>query len=186
MGYYLNPEDVIDIYRREVRKPYFIDKTKMIGELIPLVERQGSYPSVTRPRRFGKSVVAAMIGSFFGKGIDSDEVFAQLDISRNQSYRKHLNQHNLIYIDFSRDVADCGSYTQYITTIKNRLMRDLKTAYPDVEIDSRDSMGAVLRVISLAHKNEKFVLVLTSGIMFFTAIILQMRTEEDSPLFLEI
>ncbi len=159
MGYYLNPEDVIDIYKREVRKPYFVDKTKMIDELIPLVERQGCYLSVTRPRRFGKSVVAAMIGSFFGRGVDSEEVFSQLEISQNQNYRKHLNQHNLIYIDFSRDVADCGSYAQYITTIKNRLTRDLKTAYPDAEIDSQDSMGAILRLVSLSHKNEKFVLV---------------------------
>lgn len=68
MGYYLNPDDVIDIYKREASKPYFVDKTEMLKELIPLVEQQGSYLAVTRPRRFGKSVMAAMIGAFFWKG----------------------------------------------------------------------------------------------------------------------
>ncbi|MCD8395659.1 MAG: ATP-binding protein [Lachnospiraceae bacterium] len=159
MGYYLNPEDIIDIYKRETVKPYFVDKTGFLKELIPLVEQQGSYLSVTRPRRFGKSVMAAMIGSFFGKGIDGTEIFSHLKIAREKNYRKHMNQHNLIYIDFSRAVEECESYKQYITTIKKRLMRDLKKAYPDVEIDEEDSMGAVLRTISLTHNNEKFLMV---------------------------
>ncbi|MCD8398462.1 MAG: ATP-binding protein [Lachnospiraceae bacterium] len=159
MGYYLNPEDVIDIYRRETVKPYFVDKTEMVNELIPLIEQQGSYISVTRPRRFGKSVVAAMIGSFFGKGVDGTEVFSHLKVAGNQDYGKHLNQHNLIYIDFSKDVADCTSYNQYIAIIKKRLTRDLKKAYPEAEIDDEDSMGAILRTVSLAYNNEKFLMI---------------------------
>ncbi|MCD7833126.1 MAG: ATP-binding protein [Lachnospiraceae bacterium] len=159
MGYYLNPEDVIDIYRRETVKPYFVDKTEMLNELIPLVEQQGSYISVTRPRRFGKSVVAAMIGAFFGKGVDSREIFAHLKVAGNKDYAKHLNQHNLIYIDFSRDVEECGSYTEYISTIKTRLLDDLKEAYPNVRIREGDSVGASLRLVSLANKNEKFLLI---------------------------
>ncbi|MCD8105738.1 MAG: ATP-binding protein [Lachnospiraceae bacterium] len=159
MGYYLNPQDVIDIYRRETERPYFVDKTELLAELIPLVEQQGSYISVTRPRRFGKSVVAAMIGSFFGKGVDGAEVFAHLKVAGNKGYAKHLNQHNLIYIDFSRDVSECSSYTQYIMKIKKRLIRDLRRAYPDVEIDDEDSMGAILRIVSLEHSNEKFLMI---------------------------
>ncbi|MCD8348584.1 MAG: ATP-binding protein [Lachnospiraceae bacterium] len=159
MGYYLNPEDVLDMYRRETVKPYFVDKTQMLNELIPLVEQQGSYISVTRPRRFGKSVVAAMIGSFFGKGVDSSEVFAHLKIAEHDGFEKHMNQHNLIYIDFSRDVAECKSYTEYISTIKIRLFADLRKAYPNAEICKDDSIGATLRIVSLANRNEKFLLI---------------------------
>ncbi|MCD7814818.1 MAG: ATP-binding protein [Lachnospiraceae bacterium] len=159
MGYYLNPEDILDLYRRETVKPYFVDKTEMINELIPLVERQGSFISVTRPRRFGKSVVAAMLGSFFGKGTDSTEVFAHLKVAGNENYKKHMNQHNLIYIDFSRDVSDCTSYKQYIEIIKKRLTRDLKRVFPEAEIDEEDSMGAILRTVSLEYGNEKFLLI---------------------------
>ncbi|MCD8397221.1 MAG: ATP-binding protein [Lachnospiraceae bacterium] len=159
MGYYLNPEDALELYKGETEKPYFVDKTKMLGEMITLLEQGRNYISVTRPRRFGKSMVAAMMGAFFGKGTDSSEVFSHLKIARNSNYAKHLNQHNLIYIDFSRAVEECESYKQYITTIKKRLVRDLKRAYPDVEIDDEDSMGAVLRTVSLAHNNEKFLLI---------------------------
>ncbi|MCD8336207.1 MAG: ATP-binding protein [Lachnospiraceae bacterium] len=159
MGYYLNPEDVLELYRGETEKPYFVDKTGMLSELIMLLEQGRNYISVTRPRRFGKSVVAAMIGSFFGKGADSSDVFAHLKISGHDGYEKHMNQHNLIYIDFSRDVAECSSYKEYIDTIKMRLLDDLKESYPDAKIRERDSLGAALRLVSLAYKNEKFLLI---------------------------
>ncbi len=159
MGYYLNPDDLIKLYRRETKKPYFIDKTEMIGALIPLVEQEGSYISVTRPRRFGKSMAAAMIGSFFCKGADSSKEFSSLKIADNTHFARHLNQHNVIYIDFSRDVTHCHSYEQYIKTIEKRLIGDLKNEYPDVAIDSEDSMGAILRTVSLANNNEGFILI---------------------------
>ncbi|MCC8102048.1 MAG: ATP-binding protein [Clostridiales bacterium] len=159
MGYYLNPVDIIDIYKRETVKPYFVDKTEMLKELIPLVEQQGSCLSVTRPRRFGKSVMAAMIGSFFGKGVDSTEIFSHLKIGQEKGYEKHLNQHNLIYIDFSKDVFECVSYEEYISTIKMRLFDDLREAYPNARIRDKDSLGAALRIVSVAYKNEKFLMI---------------------------
>ncbi len=158
MGYYLNPEDVLELYKGETMKPYFVDKTKMLEEMIFLLEHGRNYISVTRPRRFGKSMVATMIGSFFGKGADAKEVFSHLKIAEKEGYEKHLNRHNLIYIDFSRDVDDCGSYQEYISTIKTRLYDDLKEAYPNAKIRREDSMGSTLRIVSLANKNEKFLL----------------------------
>ncbi|MCD7761801.1 MAG: ATP-binding protein [Lachnospiraceae bacterium] len=159
MGYYLNPEDVLELYRGETEKPYFVDKTEMLSEMITLLGQGRNYISVTRPRRFGKSVVAAMIGSFFGKGVDSAEVFSHLKVAGNQDYEKHLNQHNLIYIDFSKDVSECTSYKEYIGTIKMRLVDDLKEAYPEAKIRERDSLGAILRTVSLAYNNEKFLMI---------------------------
>ncbi|MCD8076772.1 MAG: ATP-binding protein [Lachnospiraceae bacterium] len=159
MGYYLNSEDVLELYKGEAEKPYFVDKTKMLGELITLLEQGRNYISVTRPRRFGKSLAAAMIGSFFGRGADSSEVFSHLKIAENKKYTKHLNQHNLIYIDFSRDVFECMSYSEYIKTIKMRLFDDLRKAYPDAKIREEDSAGAALRIVSMTYKYEKFIMI---------------------------
>ncbi|MCD8023606.1 MAG: ATP-binding protein [Lachnospiraceae bacterium] len=159
MGYYLNPEDILELYKGEIEKPYFVDKTEMLEELIAVLEEGRSYISVTRPRRFGKSMVASMIGAFFGKGTDSSEVFSQLKIAGKSNYEKHLNQHNLIYIDFSRDVFECRSYDEYINTVKMRLLDDLREAYPNAKIREWDSIGAALRTVSLAYKNEKFLMI---------------------------
>ncbi len=159
MGYYLNPEDVLELYKGETKKPYFVDKTAMLAELITLLEQGRNYISVTRPRRFGKSMVAAMIGSFFGKGVDSSEVFASLKIAGKKDYAKHMNRHNLIYIDFSKAVEECESYREYIRTIKIRLFDDLREAYPNAKIREEDSLGAALRIVSLANHNEKFIFI---------------------------
>lgn len=86
-------------------------------------------------------------------------MFSHLKIAREQNYKKHLNQHNLIYIDFSRDVFECESYHEYIGTIKKRLFHDLKEAYPEAGIQEEDSLGAALRIVSLTYKNEKFLLI---------------------------
>ena len=158
MGYYLNPGDIVEIYGGEASKPYFVDKTGMLDELIPLVEQRGSFLAVTAPRRFGKSVMAAMIGAYFGKGADASELFDSLKIAQNKKYAEHLNKHNLIYIDFSKDVGKCKTYDEYIETIEERIFTDLKEAYPDVNLDNEISVGAALRVVSLANKNEKFIL----------------------------
>ena len=46
--------------------------------------------------------MANMIGAFFGKGADSRDVFSGLRIAESKFFEKHLNQHDVIYIDCSR------------------------------------------------------------------------------------
>ncbi|MCD8119940.1 MAG: ATP-binding protein [Lachnospiraceae bacterium] len=159
MGYYLNSEDILELYEGETKKPYFIDKTEMLNDMIYLIEHGRNYISVTRPRRFGKSVAAAMIGSFFSKGNDSSGVFSNLKIANNKNYTNHMNRHNVIYIDFSKVPEDCESYEQYIRGIKRNLLDDLEEAYPNVRINKEDSMGGILRTVSRKNNNEKFILV---------------------------
>ena len=71
MGVYLNSEAACTLYKNETKKPYFVDKTRLLEELFPLVEEGTNYICITRPRRFGKTVMANMIASFFSKACDS-------------------------------------------------------------------------------------------------------------------
>ncbi|MCC8151778.1 MAG: AAA family ATPase, partial [Lachnospiraceae bacterium] len=108
MGYYLNSSQVLSLYESETKKPYFVDKTEMLRLLIPLAEEGNNHICITRPRRFGKSVMAAMVGAFFSKGFDSSEIFESLNISQmavqqennKYEYSQYMNQYNLIYINF--------------------------------------------------------------------------------------
>ena len=40
------------------------------------------YVAITRPRRFGKTVMANMIAAYFGKGVDSHAEFDTLKVSK--------------------------------------------------------------------------------------------------------
>ena len=98
------------------------------------------YICITRPRRFGKTVMANMIGAFFGKGADSRDVFSGLRIAESKFFEKHLNQHDVIYIDCSRVSKNCSSYCEYIERIQDGLYGDLAAAYPALDADSEEAL----------------------------------------------
>ena len=110
MGFYLNNAKAYTIYKNETRKPYFVDKSMILQELCPLVEQGNNHICITRPRRFGKTVMANMVGAFFSKEQDSHELFEKLAIRNTEYYEKHINSHNVIYIDFSQCDDECTGY----------------------------------------------------------------------------
>lgn len=65
MGYFLNNEEPYVLYREAATQPYFVDKTAILNDLFPLIDSTEKYVCITRPRRFGKTIMANLIGSFF-------------------------------------------------------------------------------------------------------------------------
>lgn len=65
MGIFLNSAAAYSLYKSEVRKPYFVDKSLLLEELFLPAETGNSHICITRPRRFGKTVMANMAGAFF-------------------------------------------------------------------------------------------------------------------------
>ena len=105
MGVYLNCKKPHDNYRKVVDSTYFVDKSSLLYHLIPIVEepkgalmRDGEnkgksyeYICITRPRRFGKTVMANMIAAFFGKGQDSQDIFRKLEIHHHSHESAQCN-----------------------------------------------------------------------------------------------
>lgn len=170
MGLYLNSKKPQDNYREMAKTAYFVDKTLLLRELIPLVEtdeeilRQAEansgnkYICITRPRRFGKTVMANMIAAYFGKG-RSSSYFRQMKISSYGLFERHLNQHNVIYITFNEISRKCNTYQQYIDRIQNRLLTDLIREFPDVPIQMEDAVWDALNTIYELKETVKFVFV---------------------------
>lgn len=160
MGIYLNSETAYRLYKNETQKPYFVDKSLLLAELFPLVKEGTNYICITRPRRFGKTVMANMIAAFFSKSHDAADIFDSLKIGRNESYESYRNQHAVIHISFNDISRQCTTYEQYIARIEKRLIRDLKKAYPDVELDQEESAVDVLLDIYEADSTARFIFVL--------------------------
>ena len=85
--------------------------------------------------------------------------FDRLQISADKDYRKHLNQHNVIYIDFSKMPGNCKSYMEYITRIEERLKRDLLKVYSEIEIYPEDSLWDILESIFIEYNGQKFIFI---------------------------
>ena len=159
MGTYLNSITPYTLYKSESLSPYFVDKTLMLSELFPYVSAGNRHICITRPRRFGKTIMANMISSFFQKASDSSDVFDSLTISQVDDYRRYKNQYNVIRIDFSKLPRNCDSYTQYIERIEALLIEDVKEAYPQVKINEADAIGDILESV-FVQCGEKFIFVL--------------------------
>ena len=102
-----------------------------------------------------------MIAAYLGRGRDSASVFDRLAVSSRKWYRSHLNRHNVIYISLNSLPANCTSYQQYITRISERILRDLKAAYPSYEINETDAIWDVLNdILESEEENVKFIFIL--------------------------
>ena len=159
MGVYLNSTSPFYLYKSETEKTYFIDKSLLLEQLFPLVKTGNSHICITRPRRFGKTIMANMIGAFFGKGCSADTIFSGSKITQNAEYATHINQYNTIFIDFSEMPEDCNSYQQYIHRIRKNLKDDLCIAYANLNLDPQDAVWDLLRKI-FEHTGERFIFVL--------------------------
>ena len=159
MGVYLNSTSPFYLYKSETKKTYFIDKSLLLKQLFPLVKTGNSHICITRPRRFGKTIMANMIGTFFGKGCCADTIFNGSKIAANTEYNAHINQYNTIFIDFSEMPEDCNNYQQYIHRIRKNLKDDLCIAYANLNLDSQDAVWDLLRKI-FEHTGERFIFVL--------------------------
>lgn len=174
MGIYLNSKSPFGQFLDEVTATYFIDKSEMLDQLIHIAapgsihigqditepETTGNkYICITRPRRFGKTLMACMIASFFGKGIDSKAVFQHLNIAASRYFEHHINQHNVIYISLNELPLNCTNYQDYISRIQRKLIQDLKREYPHIEISEKDAVWDVLNVI-YETENARFIFVL--------------------------
>lgn len=160
MGAYLNSTKPSILYKSESAKPYFVDKTMLLQELAPLIEQGNNFICITRPRRFGKTIMANMMGAFFGKTKDTSSLFNKLNIAGTESYTMHLNHHNVIYISFNELPKNCNTYNQYINRIQKRLTDDLIRSYPELMIDKEDAVWDILDYICESGYDARFIFVL--------------------------
>ena len=160
MGRYLNSSIPYALYQGEANQPYFVDKSLLLTELFPVLDAGNQHVCITRPRRFGKTIMANMIAAFLSKKVDSDSIFGRLKIAGNTKYKEYRNKYNVISIDFSKISRSCDSYADYIGKIEITLIRDLKKKYPQIEVYEDDSAADVLETIFEECSQERFVFVL--------------------------
>lgn len=68
MGRYLDSREPFESYRGIAGTRFFVDKTLLLEDILKAVEVDGQrYLCITRPRRFGKSVMANMVAAFLGR-----------------------------------------------------------------------------------------------------------------------
>lgn len=136
MGMYLNPGNVK--FEQHLSRRLYVDKTGLIACLNDYMRGVGKYICVTRPRRFGKSVAADMLTAYYSRGCHSDALFDNLAIAADESYREHLNRHNVIYFDVAQIIKKDVDAKTGIKKLTKKISAEIKKENPDIDFDGDD------------------------------------------------
>lgn len=78
----------------------YIDKTGLIADIL---EHEAEVTLITRPRRFGKTLGMSMLESFFDICKDSKQLFAGLEIARDQELcNEWMNKWPVVFVSFKQ------------------------------------------------------------------------------------
>lgn len=163
MGQYLNPGKMS--YQMAVNSDIFVDKTQMILFLNGLVNTQQRYVSVSRPRRFGKTMAADMICAYYDREADSRELFEALKVSESdtgigkKSWDDFLGAFDVIRIVMTTFTRNKKTFDEALDAMQKLVSREIKKKYPDVDyFDDKDLIQMIEDVY--AENGQQFVIVI--------------------------
>ena len=140
MGTYLNPGK--NSYQMAVNSEIFVDKTPMIQYLNSVINTQQRFVSVSRPRRFGKTMAADMICAYYDREADSREVFSHRLLAecepvqtaeRSVHWDEYLGCFDVIRIVMTKFFKNGITADAALEKMQKLVVRDFKKAYPEIE-----------------------------------------------------
>ncbi len=153
MGLYLNRGN--ESFRSIIDDEY-IDKSAIISEFNKRINKRTKLVCLSRPRRFGKSMLAKLLNAYYDASCDSQSLFTNLVISHDPSFETFLNSYPVIYLDISWFISNCGSILNVLSYLQEEVMAELKEFYPKAE------GGTLPRFLASAATiyNQKFIIII--------------------------
>ncbi|ORY11176.1 hypothetical protein LY90DRAFT_518556 [Neocallimastix californiae] len=163
-----------ELYKDLLEEKYFVDKSNIINDFNKLINKNSEkYVCITKPRRFGKTSIAAMLVTYYSKNIDSKEIFDKLKVSKGKSsdnkekkneikqYKEFQGKYHTIYLDLSSNVFSFETLNAFISSINRKLKRDIKKLFPNSEVLKEYDDDIVYNLQNLYLENDKkFILII--------------------------
>ncbi|MGN0001166.1 MAG: AAA family ATPase [Marinilabiliaceae bacterium] len=158
MGAFLNPNN--ELFINQVNSEIYVDKSEIILELNKQMHNfDDRFVCISRARRFGKTMIANLIAAYYSKNSNSRTVFEKLKLSKHQKWDIHLNSLNVIKIDLNGIYSSTEDKSLVISNLKQKLIIDLKEAFPSVNIEESTSVADA--IYNIYHSlSEYFVVII--------------------------
>lgn len=157
MGRFVNPDN--SAFQVALNSEIYIDKTGLLEYTNKVLCSNQAMICNSRPRRFGKSITANMLVAYYSRGCNSKKMFADLKIAQSETFSKHLNQYDVIYIDVQWSLLDAGSAALTVKYINEHIIQELQEVYADISLDDVKNAYSALMRINL-ETGKKFVVIL--------------------------
>ena len=143
MGSYLNPGNLS--FRGSLRSKIYVDKSELIARTNEALCTEQKYICVSRPRRFGKSMAANMLAAYYDRSEDTTELFQNLAISKDRSYRENLNQYDVIKINMQEFLSMSETMEEMLEMLKNYLILDFKETFHEIQFRDEKNLIQVMK-----------------------------------------
>ena len=157
MGIYLNPGNTL--FQNMINSEIYVDHSLLIENTNKIINTENNKLCISRPRRFGKSTDANMLVAYYSKGCDSSQIFNDLKISQTELYQKHLNQHNVIYLNMQNFLSKTHDIDKMLILLTKLIFREIKKVYQDIEYFDINDLIQVLEDV-YAEVNEQFIFII--------------------------
>lgn len=158
MGNYLNPGNS---GFQEMRNSIYVDKSGLVSLVNRTIGTNEKLICISRPRRFGKSYAAKMLCAYYDRSCDSSGLFEDLAIARDPayaaSYRKHLNQYDVIYLDMTAAIGAANDKQDVVPFVIRNVLGELAEAYPQIKMEEafHDTLAKVVEAVG-----TKFIMII--------------------------
>ena len=140
------------------RNGEYVDKSGLIAIINSTLFSTRRFSCVTRSRRFGKSLAAQMLCTYYDRSCQSRELFADLEIASDPTFEQHLNKYPVIYLDLTSFVTRFRD-DSVVSVIEEELMADIHANYPDVPVEAKDDlMKLLIRIASATGQRFFFII----------------------------
>ncbi len=162
MGIYLNPGNKrFDI---ALNSEIFIDKTEVIDYINTVVNTNQRYVSVSRPRRFGKTMAADMLCAYYDRTADSRQLFEKCKIHEstiinNSKWDKYLGSFDVIRLVMTDFFKNGVSIDKALEKLQKLVVRELSKTYPGTDFFDMDDLMQSLQDV-YADNQAQFVIII--------------------------
>ena len=133
MGHYLNPGS--EKFEMSLNTDIYIDKSNLIAKTNKIIRTRHRFICISRPRRFGKTMAAEMLATYYGAGENTHDLFKQLEIAKDETYEKHRGQYNVLLINMQEFLSRSKTVSGMLKLLTTQITKDFKAIYPDINYD---------------------------------------------------
>ena len=157
MGRFFHPDN--SAFQRILNSEIYVDKSQLISYTNRMINTEQAFICNSRPRRFGKSITANMLTAYYSKGCDSQEMFSGLEVSRADSFKKHINKYDVIKVNMQEFLSIAGNIDEMLKKIKSYVIFDLLEEYENVKFRDEENLYQVMKDIFAKTKIPFIILI---------------------------
>ena len=165
MGIYVNPGN--ENFRTAMNSKIFVDKSLFIKKISEFLNTEQRFICVSRPRRFGKSMIGSLMKACFSKGCESFDIFENLKIANPPKednepvfdFKKNLNKFNVLSIDLGAVFSSSKNKNEVLLNLYDKLLKDFREEFPDIEFFEKDSVADLIMKV-YKRTNTQFVIII--------------------------